>query len=72
VGTVVLPQLESVKEVDTIKWLWGDCQNQITPSYDTLKDMEAKIIQFYEGHSNGIPMEILASQLQKILQESTT
>ncbi|MEK8016419.1 MAG: hypothetical protein VSS75_006085 [Candidatus Parabeggiatoa sp.] len=71
-GTVILPQLESVKEVDTIKWLWGDCKNHITFGYDTLKEMEAKIRQFYEGHSHGIPMETLAPQLQKILQETTT
>jgi len=72
VGTVVLPQLDSIKKEAAIEWLWGDCKNHITFGYDTLKEMEAKIRQFYEGHSHGIPMETLAPQLQKILQETTT
>ena len=72
VGTVVLPQLEPIKKEAAIEWLLNDCKNHITSGYDTLKEMEAKIRQFYEGHSNGIPMETLAPQLQKILQESTT
>jgi len=77
VGTVVLPQLEPIKKEAAIEWLRDDLRdeckkNQITFRDDTLKTIEDKIRQFYEGHSNGIPMEILASQLQKILQESTT
>jgi len=72
VGTVVLPQLEPIKKEAAIEWLWGDCKNHITFGYDTLKEMEAKIRQFYEGQAHGIPMETLAPQLQKILQESTT
>ncbi|HIE01012.1 MAG TPA: hypothetical protein EYP59_12120 [Thiotrichaceae bacterium] len=72
VGTVVLPQLESIKKEAAIEWLRDECKNHITSSYDTLKTLEEKIRQFYQGHSHGIPMEILASQLQKILQESTT
>jgi len=73
VGTVVLPQLESIKKEAAIEWLRDECKNhQITFSYDRLKTIEAKIRPFYQGHSNGIPMETLAPQLQKILQESTT
>ena len=72
VGTVVLPQLESIKKEAAIEWLRDECKNHITFCDDTLKGMEAKIRQFYEGHANGIPMETLAPQLQKILQETTT
>jgi hypothetical protein len=72
VASVVLPQLEPIKKEAAIEWLWGDCKKHIKPGYDTLKEMEAKIRQFYEGHAYGIPMETLAPQLQKILQETIT
>lgn len=70
VGAVVLPQLESIKKETAIEWLRDDCKKKFNFRYDTLQTIEAKIRQFYQGHSNGIPMEILASKLQEILQET--
>ena len=70
-GLVVLPQLDAVKKEAAIEWLRDDCKHHLMLGYETLKDRETKIRQLYEGQAHGISMEILASQLKDILQETT-